>query len=1235
MLLGDPGAGKTTAFESEAAALGDAAHPVSARDFLALGDPPALPAGTTLFIDGLDEIRAGRTDRRSPFDQIRKRLQDLERPRFRLSCREADWLGDCDRAHLAKVAPGGDATVLRLDPLTEDDIERILSSSGIDKPARLVAKARERGLGGLLKNPQTLHMLTDVVGGSDQWPDSRREIFERACHRLAGEHNAEHRAASPTCAVPPPEQILDAAGRLCAFQVLTGAAGHSLDPVVNGERHLDPYDCDYEPPELLWVALGTKLFKGDRAGLTPIHRHIAEYLAARHLARLVTEHKLPAGRVVALMLGDDGAVVSEMRGLSAWLAALCREARRHLIDRDPVGVGLYGDISSFTLDEKRALLEALARDASWRDLGFGFASRFRTLATRDMEAVFQDVLSAPPREGSQPFLPEFLLHILRESAPLPGLARTLVRIVRDTARPTRVRTLALQAYCERHHGPERPETLKALVEDTRQRRVGDSNNDLLGTVLAALDLDEIAPRELWEIFAERPLSDTFGPYRLFWEYDLGQRIPDHHLAEHLDHLGGQLEWLRQHDPKDRLRHLRFALVARGLARHGGALVDRGDIARIFDWLGVAANDSHILSADRRDEEHIRTIREWLEERPEIAERLDAKWPGSDRVVAEWEVAEGRRERQRASGKAKELADFRSHRAALKTNQAKPGLLHNLAGVYFGDFKRIATDADAGVRAIEEWCLGDRELTQAILAGLRGVVSRDELPALKDICRAYRESRFYYLSLPLLAGLAEADRTASQAQFPCGDPSLAVALYLATWHGQYNPRWFRRVLNESPEIVADVQVQIAGAGFRGGRTVDCKLRRLALDDTYAAVARISAPRLLRAFPTQAKRTLSEQLEYLLVASLKHADPDVLREVVESKLSRSSLAMWQRVSWLATGFIAWPDAFGEALRDYVKAGERRMAELTDFLGRAGSVLAERAQYREAGLLVSILASSTEPEPFTRRGGVQSVTPTMHRSWMVHSLIRWISSSQTDEARQALRALLGDKALSAWQHELREADRVQSVIRRDHGYRHPTAEQLRNTLRGAEPANVADLSALVTDHLKGLASEMEGGDADGWRPFWNEDGHRKKTTPKNEGSCRDEILRELRRRLPPGVDVAPERRHARGTQSDHGISHMTSTGEKLYVPIEIKKSSSPDLDTAIENQLIPKYTTDPAAKGHGIFLVLWFGNRHRSSLDGYRPDTAEDLEAHLQASLSDKQKRKIALCVLDVSGDPPAGG
>ena len=124
VLLGAPGAGKTVEFKREADECEDGYY-VTARNFITFTDRPEWP-GTTLFIDGLDEMRAGAADGRTPLDAIRAKLDALGRPHFRLSCREADWFGVNDRRHLESVSAGGKVTVLRLDPLSGEGIRELL-----------------------------------------------------------------------------------------------------------------------------------------------------------------------------------------------------------------------------------------------------------------------------------------------------------------------------------------------------------------------------------------------------------------------------------------------------------------------------------------------------------------------------------------------------------------------------------------------------------------------------------------------------------------------------------------------------------------------------------------------------------------------------------------------------------------------------------------------------------------------------------------------------------------------------------------------------------------------------------------------------------------------------------------------------------------------------------------------------------------------------------------------------
>ena len=474
VLLGDPGAGKTTAFQCERAALGNAACYVTARDFLtfAPADHPEWH-GKTLFIDGLDESRAGMLDKRTPFDHIRGRLDQLGRPRFRLSCRTADWLGTNDRQHLASVTPqGSEVTVLRLDPLTDADAKTVLAArSDITDPDTFISDARARGLDGLLSNPQSLGLLAKVVAQNGTWPQSRRQTFEEACRQLAAEHNEEHRAAGQP---PEVEAALDAAGRLCAMLLITGSAGFTTDQDHPDGDYLDIDQCAHDScaahdpynRNALLPALSTKLFTaGTERRFIPVHRHLAEFLGARHLARLIADG-LPARRVLALITGEDGGVVTQLRGLAAWLAALCKDARRDLIERDPIGVVLYGDVHDFTTDEKHTLL---SRNGLLKELKF-FTGEKHTLLWRSRKGVLTglnfisqatDKLKVPAGATLDALLADTALSFLRA---ILGPARDRQLVVRREAGYQHPGAAQVRSTL-RNGPPANPGDLAALITD--------------------------------------------------------------------------------------------------------------------------------------------------------------------------------------------------------------------------------------------------------------------------------------------------------------------------------------------------------------------------------------------------------------------------------------------------------------------------------------------------------------------------------------------------------------------------------------------------------------------------------------------------------------------------------------------------------------------------------------------------------------------------------------------------
>ena len=1351
VLLGDPGAGKSTAFDTECGASGDGACLVTARDLLTF-DVQAHPEwrGKTLFIDGLDEVRAGAGDVRTPFDAIRRQLDKLGKPRFRLSCREADWLGANDVANLTSVSPDAHVNVLRLDPLTDHDIEQILDShSAVDDAREFIEVAREKGVDGFLRNPQSLDLLVRVVGDSGSWPASRWELFDIACRQMVHEHNDEHAASTQSLAREvaaadglTEEALMDAAGRLCAVQLVAGVAGFA---VTGNDRSADyplvdecTREWDAAGTSVVGVssnlrqlrrALATKLFRAPAQGrFSPVHRHVAEFLGARYLAGLIRgdhAHRRNVGgglsyrRVMLMLTGFDGVVVTELRGLSAWLAVQSEICRGELIQRDPIGVGLYGDVCRFSAEEKRALLASLQVQAFRLSQASRGAAAFRALATPDMEPVFRRVLTDPSRSDDHQRFVYFVLQVVAQGASMTGLFPVLLELVRDSSWSPGINKATLDALiCSIPGDREKAAILKKLLVDLRSGRVSDPDDELVGTILRYLYPDELPPCEVWDYFSIPSDEALWGAYRSFWRRDVAAKCSDAQTAEHLDTLSAKIEDLRPVLRDRASQGPPLELLARALETHGLLI----EMRRLFDWLGVglaATEDDYPKTGDAA-----RRIRAWLEQhagsqKAVFAEGVqryaatdDRHWAlvlrevmlhlhGStlpadfglwclDQAIAATDKRISRMylersfaaladrtgdvglslevllERTRAhphlAGIVSKMSSWpleaahleqmarvrdrvpyqeqvererqewidhlRSHEAEFRANRASPSLLHGIALRYF----EIARDVegDDPLARLSSFLRDDRRLVEMVLGAFRGVVHRDDLPGVAEIVRLGGENRLHYLAFPLLAGLAELERIERDVLVHLSERQVRIALafrYYGVSHGE--SKWYRHLLATQPGVVAGVLVECAASRMRNGGKHVPGAYELAHDDGHADVARVACLPLLGAFPTRSTLKQLDALDQLLWAAIQHANGPSLQHLIVEKLTRRSMDNAQRARWLMCGVITAPDRYERQLRDYAHGRERRIRHVAGFL-----CLDDPVRFSFGGLgtsvlrlFVSLLGSWCGPEDRFAAGWV---TPAMEASRGVGSFIGELATRSSPEAGAALDVLASEPALSRWRPELIRARDDQRVVRRDAAYRHPDVEQACRTLNDGPPANAGDLAALVTDRLEEIGAQIRNGNTDDWRQYWNEDSHGRTTKPKPENSCRDALLSDLKQRLPEDVDASPEGHYVNDKRADIRVFCRG-----FQAPVEVKKDTHPKLWSALRDQLVALYVRDPETDGYGIYLVLWFGqsgevNRARMPPPptGALPRSTGELKERLEATLTRDEKRKIAVCVIDVS-------
>lgn len=586
VLLGEPGAGKSATFEMEAGSTDGQSLRI---DEFIHADPQPDWQGKTLFLDGLDETRAGGGSD-SILQQLCRQLKRFGNPSFRIACRAADWYGSTDSDDLKRASLDGQLSVLLLEPLSGEDILAILRENhGIPEPQKFVEEAEKRGVAGLLDNPQTLGLLTQAIQGG-QWPETRDDTYRLACKKLAEEANKRHR--NKTRSQPRDvEKILDAAGQLSAVLLFSNKAGIALDPERADERF--PTLTDYAPldAEAAAQAIGSKLFRpaGVEERVEPSHRSVAEYLAAYWLARRIDREGLPLQRVLNLLLGTDGGVVAGLRGLFGWLALHCRAARPRLIEADPLTVIVYGDVKPMPVAVKRLILAGLRREAE-RFSAFRWDAQtthpFGALADPGLSVDFQAILQAPERDDASQALADCVLEILARGDAMLELAPTVLRLVRDETRGSWVRRSALNVWLKLTNDPQ---AALVLLDEVNEGRVVDLEDDLAGALLRHLYPAHLVPERLFRYLHARKNTRLIGScYILFWSQKLPQCAPDEHLPALLDELANHSEpkmhSIDVHEMADRL-------LERGIKIYADQIPDR----RLFSWLGIGTNrDSNIL-----------------------------------------------------------------------------------------------------------------------------------------------------------------------------------------------------------------------------------------------------------------------------------------------------------------------------------------------------------------------------------------------------------------------------------------------------------------------------------------------------------------------------------------------------------------------------------------------------------------------------------------------------------------
>jgi hypothetical protein len=351
-----------------------------------------------------------------------------------------------------------------------------------------------------------------------------------------------------------------------------------------------------------------------------------------------------------------------------------------------------------------------------------------------------------------------------------------------------------------------------------------------------------------------------------------------------------------------------------------------------------------------------------------------------------------------------------------------------------------------------------------------------------------------------------------------------------------------------------------------------------------------------------------------------------------LAGTTLSERQRDLWLATAYVLAPAEFENAVTQRVGARKQFIFDLRDKAGFARMGQPSQPLPVPVAEFLVVLSGNVYPDTPHPSGGWGGDTNAWDASEWIRTLVNMVSAAPSKAATEALERLSTHSALASYRPSILHALANQGQRRRDAEYDRPDWRQTIAALENGRPATAADLHALLVAHLIDLKHRIARANTDTYKGFWNIDSFARPEAPRPEEACRDHLIDLMRPSLQPlGIPVEPEGHMVADKRADIAV-----TVPSVKILCELKRDYHTEVWTAIQGQLERFYTADPEAKGFGVYGVFWFGDKRKPNTipappgGKPRPQSAAEMEQMLKNLVPPDMRKRVAVIVLDVSGD-----